>query len=170
MSSATPVPKPTSPGVAPSGATRGQVGNTGGQGANIRSEPGSGGRVLRTLTEGSTIDVLGPEREVDGQIWRQVRDTQSGVTGWIIRGAVAPAGTVPTPATGPAGPTRAPTTPQPGATQAPAAKPTSGPGGAPATVAPAKPTTPPGNLPIIIQPATPRPTGSGASATATPRP
>jgi SH3-like domain-containing protein len=169
----TPVPKPTSPGVAASTASRGQVGNTGGQGANIRSEPGSGGRVLKTLPDGSNLDVVGPDREVDGQVWRQVRDS-SGVTGWIIRGAVAPAGSVPTPA--PAAPTRAPSGPTaaPAATQAPAApKPTSGSGGAPAaTQAPSAPSNPqptagptkaPGNLPIIIQPATPRPTGGGST-------
>lgn len=172
VTAATAVPKPTSLGVAAAGASRGQVGNTNGQGANIRSEPGSGGRVLKTVAEGTNLEVLGPERDVDGQIWRQVRDS-SGVTGWIIRGAVAPPGTIPTPVPPAAGPTRAATTPQPattqpGATQAPAAKPTSG-ASAPPLATP-RPTQPPGNLPIIIQPATPRPSGGGASATATPRP
>ena len=172
VSAATAVPKPTSPGVAPAGASRGQVGNTNGQGANIRSEPGSGGRVLKTVAEGTNLEVLGPEREVDGQIWRQVRDS-SGVTGWIIRGAVAPPGTIPTPVPPAAGPTRAPgtaqpSTTQPGATQAPAAKPTTGTTGAPPTAAPTRPTPVPGNLPIIIQPATPRP--GGGTATPTPRP
>jgi SH3-like domain-containing protein len=159
-------PRPTT-AVAASGAGRGQVGNTNGQGANIRSEPGSGGRVLKTLPEGATIEVLGPEREVDGQIWRQVRDS-AGVTGWIVRGAVAPAGSVATPV--PASGTRSPAatsgaTPAPGATQLPAAKPTSGSTAQPAAkpTAPAKPTTPPGDLPIIIQPATPRPQPPGGS-------
>jgi SH3-like domain-containing protein len=142
--------------VAPSTATRGQVGNTNGQGANIRSEPGPSGRILKTLAEGSNIEVLGPEREVDGQIWRQVRDTSSGVTGWIVRGAVAPAGSVATPAPVV---TRAPGAPATGPTSGPAAKPTTGSGssGTSATPVPGKPTTPPGDLPIIIQPATPRP-------------
>ena len=172
VTAATPVPKPTSPGVAAAGASRGQVGNTNGQGANIRSEPGSGGRVLKTVAEGTNLEVLGPEREVDGQIWRQVRDS-SGVTGWIIRGAVAPPGTIPTPVPPAAGPTRPAATAQPGAapagpTQAPAAKPTSGTSAPP--LATPRPTQPPGNLPIIIQPATPRPSGGGAAATATPRP
>ena len=171
---ATPVPRPTSPGVAAAGASRGQVGNTNGQGANIRSEPGSGGRVLKTVAEGTNLEVLGPEREVDGQIWRQVRDS-AGVTGWIIRGAVAPPGTIPTPVPPAAGPTRAAATPQPGATQAPAAKPTSGtqpttgPAAKPTSPPAAKPTSPPGNLPIIIQPATPRPAG-GTTPAATPNP
>ncbi|HZO27896.1 MAG TPA: SH3 domain-containing protein [Chloroflexota bacterium] len=147
-------PRPTT-AVASSSATRGQVGNTNGQGANIRSEPGPNGRILKTLAEGATIEVLGPEREVDGQVWRQVRDTQSGVTGWIVRGAVAPAGSVATPAPVV---TRAPAA---GPTSGPATKPSTGSGTTPgtsSTPAPAaKPTTPPGDLPIIIQPATPRP-------------
>jgi SH3-like domain-containing protein len=169
---ATPVARPTSPGVAAASASRGQVGNTNGQGANIRSEPGAGGKVLKTVPEGANLDVLGPEREVDGVIWRQVRDS-AGVTGWVVRGAVAPAGSVPTPA--PAG-TRAPAaTPAPGATAAPAApapKPTSGSGRSgsgttpSAPAATAAPTALPGNLPIIIQPATPRAGGGNP----TPRP
>ena len=154
-------PRPTT-AVASSSASRGQVGNTSGQGANIRSEPGPNGRILKTLAEGSSIEVLGPEREVDGQIWRQVRDAQSGVTGWIVRGAVAPAGSVATPVPVV---TRAPAA---GPTSAPATKPSTGSGtsGTSATPAPAtkpstsapaaKPTPPPGDLPIIIQPATPR--------------
>ena len=147
-------PRPTT-GVAASTASRGQVGNTNGQGANIRSEPGPTGRILKTVSEGTNIEVLGPEREVDGQIWRQVRDPSSGVTGWIVRGAVAPAGSVPTPAPAVTRPPAA--APSGGPTQAPAAKPTTGSSGTSSTPAPAKPTTPPGDLPVIIQPATPRP-------------
>ena len=158
---ATQAPRPTAAAASSAPAGRAQVGNTGGQGANVRSEPGSGGRILKTLAEGAAIEVLGPEREVDGVVWRQVRDS-AGVTGWIIRGAVAAAGTVPTPA--PAA-TRAPA----GPTSAPAAKPviigTPKPSGnptqaAPAATAPAAAPTatkPAGDLPIIIQPATPRP-------------
>jgi len=170
-------PRPTT-GVASSSATRGQVGNTNGQGANIRSEPGASGRILKTLAEGANIEVLGEEREVDGQVWRRVRDTQSGVTGWIVRGAVAPAGSVatPVPVT-----TRAPAS---GGTPAPAIKPSTGSGSSSTSATPgAKPTTPPGDLPVIIQPATPRPqtpqttapapqpaTGGTPARTATPRP
>jgi SH3-like domain-containing protein len=164
-------PRPTT-AVAPSSATRGQVGNTSGQGANIRSEPGPTGRILKTLAEGSNIEVLGPEREVDGQVWRQVRDTSSGVTGWIVRGAVAPAGSVATPVPVV---TRAPTAPAGGPTSAPAVKPSTGSGtssgsatSVPASTPPpaAKPTTPPGDLPVIIAPATPR--GSAPQSAPTP--
>lgn len=169
-------PRPTT-GVASASATRGQVGNTGGQGANIRSEPGSSGRVLKTLPDGANLEVLGPEKEVDGTIWRQVRDPATGVTGWIVRGAVAPAGSMPTPV--------APrTTPASGPTAAPKPAATAAPGGAGPTAAPkpantpapggnpgptVTPGPPPGNLPVIIQPATPRAT-SGAAPAATPKP
>jgi SH3-like domain-containing protein len=153
-------PRPTS--ATTSGpASRGQVGNTGGQGANIRSEPGASGRVLKTLAEGTPVEVLGPAREVDGRTWRQVRDA-SGVTGWLVGGAVVPPGTVPTPAppvivpaaTTAAGPTSAPK--PAGPTSAPAATPK--PSGGPTPPPAAGPTsTPSGNLPVIIQPATPLP-------------
>jgi hypothetical protein len=159
-SSAPAAPRPTS--ATTSGpASRGQVGNTGGQGANIRSEPGANGRVLKTLAEGTPVEVLGPEREVDGRIWRQVRDP-AGVTGWLVGGAVVPPGTVPTPAPpviNPAGPTAAPkpagpTSAPAGPTAAPAATPKPSGGNPPAT---GPTSTPNPNLPIIIQPATPLP-------------
>jgi SH3-like domain-containing protein len=130
-------PRPTATRVAAPAATarpasRAQVANTSGQGANVRTEPGTGGRVLKTLAEGTPVDVLGPEREVDGRIWRQVRDS-AGVSGWIVGGALVTPGTVPTPAppgarttvapatstpaaSGPTA-TAAPTTPQPISTQ-----------------------------------------------------
>lgn len=128
--------------------SRAQVGNTDGQGANIRSEPGAGGRVLKTLAEGSTIDVLGPEREVDGRVWRQVRDS-AGVTGWIVGGALAAPGTVPTPLPPGSRPTASPA-PKPAAP-----KPTAPP-------APPAPTSTPSGGPSIIQPKPvgPTPTGS----------
>jgi SH3-like domain-containing protein len=174
---ATSAPRPTAAAASSSAAAgRAQVGNTGGQGANVRSEPGSGGRILKTLGEGAAIDVLGPEREIDGVIWRQVRDS-AGVTGWIIRGAVAPAGSVPTPApvvtrapAAPAGPTTAPAAkPIIGATPKPTGgNPTPKPSGGNAT--PTAAPKPDGDLPIIIQPATPRPSGGTPSGGTTPTP
>lgn len=164
-SAATPAPRPTTS--ATSAPSRGQVGNTSGQGANIRSEPGSSGRVLKTLPEGATVEVLGQEREVEGRVWRLVRDSQ-GVTGWMIGGAVVPPGTVPTPTPGSAAPAAKPTAPA-GPTQPPAAtKPAGTPPAATATPQPAaKPTAPstapPGGGPIIFEPATPRPTSSPAT-------
>jgi SH3-like domain-containing protein len=110
-------PVATAAPAARSGAVgRVQIGNTGGSGINLRREPG--GAILKTLPEGATVDALGPEREVDGRVWKQVRD-QVGITGWVAASAIVPAGSVPTPVA-----------------PAAAAKPTSPP-------AAAKPTSPP---------------------------
>jgi SH3-like domain-containing protein len=152
--------------------SRGQIGNTGGQGANVRSEPGAGGRVLKTLAEGTNVEVLGPQREVDGRIWRQVRDS-AGVTGWVTAGAVVAPGTVATPP--PPGSRAAPTsapgpTAAPGATAAPSqpgpttqATPTSRPSG---TLAPLP------APPSLFNPGTPssNPTAPPGSAQRTPTP
>jgi SH3-like domain-containing protein len=149
---ATPIPRATS-----GGSGRGQIGNTSGQGANIRSEPG--GSVLKTLAEGAPIEVLGPERVVNGTTWRQVRDS-AGVTGWIVAGAVVPPGTLATPAV--------PAVVNPAATSgASSGSTTSGPTATPrpSGPAPAGPTaTLNPNLPVIIQPATPLPKPRGSPA------
>ena len=149
----------------PSGS-QAQIGNTDRQGANIRSEPGSGGRVLKTLPEGAPVEVLGPEREVDGRVWRQVRDS-AGVTGWIVGGALAAPGTVPTPV--PPG-ARPPATTAPGPAGAtPAA--TTAPAGTPAPIPTARPGTPTTPGPSIIQPAPiPNLTTTPAGAARTPTP
>ena len=160
-----PRPAATTAPVAKPGATRGQVGNTSGQGANIRSEPGPSGRVLKTLAEGANLEVLGPEREVDGQVWRQVRDS-AGVTGWIVRGAVVPPGTLPTPAPPSARPAGSPA-PSGGQPAAPTQQPAPTQPAAAPTQPAAATATPSGNLPVIIAPpttpvATPKPGGSPA--------
>ncbi|MCC6176967.1 MAG: SH3 domain-containing protein [Chloroflexi bacterium] len=187
--SAAPARPTSAPAARPTSATttgpssRGQVGNTGGQGANIRSEPGANGKVLKTLAEGSPVDVLGPEREVEGRVWRQVRDSQ-GVTGWIVGGAVVASGTVPTPlppgsrptATAGSGTPSSTTAPQPSGTQAAPATQAPGPTTAPGSSAPSGPTaapaatnTPDPNLPIIIAPATPRSNSNRPPASPAPR-
>ncbi len=128
----TPVRAATATAAAKPSAGRGQVGNTGGQGANIRSEPGNSGRVLKTLAEGASVEMLGSEREADGRTWRQVRDS-AGVTGWIVAGAIVSPGSVPTPAPPGARATAAPTgVPPASATSAPQATAPPAPAGAPA--------------------------------------
>ncbi len=154
-------------------AGRAQIGGTGGQGANIRSEPGAAGRVLKTLAEGTTVDVLGPQREVDGRLWRQIRDP-AGVTGWVTAGALVAPGSVATPA--PPG-SRPAATSAPGATSGPA--PTTGPTGS-GTAQPTPTSRPSGTLaplpapPSLFNPGTPAPKPTGGSGsdrrTPTPRP
>jgi SH3-like domain-containing protein len=151
VAGATAAPKPQ--------ASRAQISNTQGQGANIRSEPGASGRVLKTLAEGTTVDVLGPSREADGRTWRQVRDS-AGVTGWVTGGALVAPGSVPAPPPPGSRPTAAPSAPGPTAAPGPASAPgptsaPSGPSGAatatprPAGTAPAIPP------PSIFQPQAP---------------
>lgn len=79
----TEVPTPT-PTPAPE---RVRVMGTAGRGANLRQEPGTQGRVLRTLREGAELTVEGPDAEVGGQVWRNVRDTDD-ASGWIIATAL----------------------------------------------------------------------------------
>jgi uncharacterized protein YgiM (DUF1202 family) len=126
---------------------------TGGQGANLRAEPGTGGQVLQTLPDGTHLTVIGPDREVGGQTWRHVRG-DGGTTGWIISEAVRSLATPsPTP-TASATATAAPTaTPEP--TSTPTVVPT-------ATVTPSP-------TPSVSEAGTPTPSVTGAP-TATPSP
>ena len=97
-----PVPRP-SPGVqgapgaagqpspAASGtATRVRVVDTGGQGASMREAPSSGATRIKVLIEGTVLDVVGPDQQVEGRAWRNVRDS-TGATGWIAAEFVEPA-------------------------------------------------------------------------------
>lgn len=137
-STATPSPAPTvssPPAVLPTGAStpppatprpeRVEVVGTGGQGANLRAEPGTAGRLLQTVPDGTRLAVVGPDREVDGRTWRNVRG-DGGTVGWLIDEAVRPVdaaepsapGTPPAPGTTPPAATRTPTA---GSTPGPAA-------------------------------------------------
>jgi hypothetical protein len=85
------IPPPNlSSGAAPSGAgPRAKVVNTDGQGANMRSEPSPSGTLVRTIREGSELEVIGDEREAGGRRWRNVRDPASGASGWIVSDLLA---------------------------------------------------------------------------------
>ena len=49
--------------------------NTGGDGANMRAEPAATtGALVRTIKEGTELDVVGADREAGGRRWRNVRD------------------------------------------------------------------------------------------------
>ena len=58
------------------------IGNTGGAGANIRSSPGLGSTIIETLSEGTTVFLLGELQEVDNIEWQKIEipDTRQG---WI---------------------------------------------------------------------------------------
>lgn len=55
---------------------------------NLRAEPLTGADVVAQVGEGTVLDVIGPNREVDGRIWRNVRSSD-GTSGWISSTFVA---------------------------------------------------------------------------------
>jgi membrane protease YdiL (CAAX protease family) len=64
------------------------VRGTGGSGARLRSQPGNNGPIVVVLPEYTPLVVIGPDRTVDGLVWRNVR-VQSGNEGWIAANFVA---------------------------------------------------------------------------------
>lgn len=58
-----------------------KIGNTEGQGANMRLRPSTTAPVVRTLAEGTVVEVIGNETNADGRNWRNIRDGNS--TGWV---------------------------------------------------------------------------------------
>lgn len=87
--SPSPGPSPE-PGVAtppaasptPDELRRARIGNTDGQGANLRREPNPGSQRVVVIRDGTEVDVVGPDREVNGRPWRNVQDS-NGNTGWV---------------------------------------------------------------------------------------
>ena len=62
---------------------------TDGEGAYLRTQP-VGGERLRMWSDGTRLDLLGPDVEFGGVRWTPVRDP-CGVTGWILMRYAAPA-------------------------------------------------------------------------------
>lgn len=63
--------------------------NTSGAGANLRADPGAQGRRTKLLADGSLVDLVDPGREVEGVLWRLVRD-ETGEVGWIAAEFLSP--------------------------------------------------------------------------------
>jgi SH3-like domain-containing protein len=74
---------------APAPETRVVVGNTGGDGTNLRAQPRSGD-ILAAWPDGTVVVVVGPDQVVDGEVWKNVRDS-AGNRGWIIARYLRPA-------------------------------------------------------------------------------
>jgi membrane protease YdiL (CAAX protease family) len=75
-------PQPSTEG---SNAATGQivvVRGTGASGARLRGQPGNNGQVLAVIPEYTPLVVVGPDRNVDGIVWRNVR-APNGSEGWI---------------------------------------------------------------------------------------
>jgi len=60
-----------------------KVTGTGSQGLNMRSGAGTANARVKTLPDGSVVEVIGGPKEANGYTWWQVRD-QAGVTGWVV--------------------------------------------------------------------------------------
>ena len=59
-----------------------KVVGTGGSGLNVRSGAGMGNARVKTLPDGTAVEVIGGPKDADGFTWWQIRD-QAGVTGWV---------------------------------------------------------------------------------------
>jgi hypothetical protein len=74
-------PSPTAPSTAGSGQIV-VVRGTGGAGARLRAQPGNNGQIITVVPEYTPLVVIGPDRQVDGIVWRNVR-APNGPEGWI---------------------------------------------------------------------------------------
>jgi hypothetical protein len=61
-----------------------------GDGANIREEPGFSARILRTVLNGTAVQVLDEVEIVDGATWAHIRFIDQ-VEGWIVRSLIVSA-------------------------------------------------------------------------------
>lgn len=77
----TPIPAPVVTPEPPA-PDRVKVSFANGSGVNLRARAGERGQRLKTVPEGTILEVVGGEETADGIAWRNVRDT-SGATGWM---------------------------------------------------------------------------------------
>jgi hypothetical protein len=66
------------------------VKDTGGTGANLRDKPGQTGTVIKTIPEGTVLEVIGEDRQMDGKTWKNVKD-DAGTVGWMAAELLDPA-------------------------------------------------------------------------------
>ncbi len=71
-------------------AERVRVANTGGDGANLRERPSSSSTRIKSLRDGTVLEIVGANQEAEGEVWRNVRDA-SGASGWIVSDYLEPA-------------------------------------------------------------------------------
>lgn len=69
-----------------------QVANTGGVGVKLRSNPQHSSSSIRTLPEGTVVQIIGPDQTNTDGTWANVRTLdENGDIGWISRTYLAPA-------------------------------------------------------------------------------
>jgi len=67
----------------PTRTNRLTAGNTDGDGVWLRASPGYAGDKIKAWPEGTVFEVAGPDREVEGVLWKNVRDPE-GRVGWVF--------------------------------------------------------------------------------------
>ncbi|MCL5959766.1 MAG: SH3 domain-containing protein [Chloroflexi bacterium] len=71
------------------GAAR--IGNTGGEGVNLRVQPSKSAKIVTLLKEGTELKIIGEDTTAEGSTWRNVRDDQDHV-GWVSSQYTVPSG------------------------------------------------------------------------------
>jgi hypothetical protein len=86
---ASPAPAADNPGAATE-ANKVKVKESDGTGANLRDKPGQTGTVVKTIPEGTVLEVIGEDKQMDGKAWKNVKD-EEGTTGWMASELLDPA-------------------------------------------------------------------------------
>jgi hypothetical protein len=60
-----------------------RVVGAGTEGVNLRATPGTAGARLRRLFDGAQLELIGPDRTIEGREWRHVRDPFGRSEGWV---------------------------------------------------------------------------------------
>jgi len=76
----TPIPQPAVQPAPP--VERVRVAGTNGSGVNLRAKAGERGQRLKTLAEGTALELVGGDEQSDGLTWRNVREP-GGTSGWV---------------------------------------------------------------------------------------
>jgi hypothetical protein len=83
-------PKPAEPSPAPPAAKPAGEQVRVKEGANLRERPGQAAPVVKTVPEGTILQVVGGDQPMDGMTWKNVRD-ESGAQGWMAAELLEPA-------------------------------------------------------------------------------
>jgi uncharacterized protein YgiM (DUF1202 family) len=78
----TPIPPPAIAAPEPPPVEKVRVANTNGSNLNLRAKAGERGERLKSVPEGSVLEVVGEDATADGLVWRNVRDT-AGTSGYV---------------------------------------------------------------------------------------
>jgi len=72
-----------------SGGQRVRVANTGGTGVRLRATPSRTGQIATVLPEGTTLTIVGDDKQADGLTWRNVQGPGDG-KGWVASDYLVP--------------------------------------------------------------------------------